>query len=362
MTIQKSRLYLDPVLLTILLVICLGGLLILYSASGRNVSMITRQAIYMGGGFIVALIIARVDPVKIRHWAFLFYGISVFLLLIVLLAGAGAKGATRWIAVPGLRFQPSELMKRAMPLTIAACMSRQPLPCGYRQILLALILTGVPVVLIASQPDLGTALLVGCTGLFVIFLAGFRFRDILVLAVLSVPVLWIMWHFLMHDYQRQRVLTLFSPERDPLGAGWHIIQAKIAIGSGGLFGKGYLHGSQSHLNFLPESHTDFIFAVLAEEFGLIGVGLLLSAYTLLAGRGIYIAMTGQSTFIRLAAGGIILTFCVYVIVNIGMVCGLLPVVGVPLPLISRGGTSVISMMAGFGLLMSFHTHRQFISR
>lgn len=355
------RLHIDPILFLILLGICLGGLVILYSASDRNSNIVTRQAIYMAVGFAVALILAQIPPSKLQHWIpFLYIG-GIAILLIVLVAGTGAKGATRWISLPGFRFQPSEILKLVMPLTIAAYLNRYPLPCGHKQIFFTLLLTGIPVILVAKQPDLGTSLLIASSGMFVLFLAGFRLRYILVAILLAIPACWVMWHFIMHDYQKQRVLTFLNPERDPLGAGWHIIQAKIAIGSGGVFGKGYLHGSQSHLNFLPESHTDFIFAVLAEEFGFVGVCVLVLAYILLIGRGIYIAMTCHSTFSKLAAGGIILTFAVYVIVNIGMVSGLLPVVGVPLPLISRGGTSIVSMMAGFGILMSIQTHKRLMS-
>ncbi len=355
------RLHIDPVLFLILVGICLSGLVVLYSAGDKNMTTVIRQAIYMGAGLCIALVLAQIPPAKLQHWIPFLYIFGVILLLFVLVAGTGAKGATRWIALPGFRFQPSELLKLVMPLTIASFLNRYPLPCGYKPVFFTLILIAVPVVLVFKQPDLGTSILIASSGLFVLFLAGFRIRYILIMIILIIPTCWVMWHFIMHDYQKQRVLTLINPERDPLGAGWHIIQAKIAIGSGGVFGKGYLQGSQSHLNFLPESHTDFIFAVIAEEFGLVGVCILLLAYTLLIGRGLYIAMTASSTFTRLAAGGITLTFAVYVVVNIGMVCGLLPVVGVPLPLISRGGTSIVSMMAGFGILMSIQTHKRLMS-
>jgi len=357
-----QRLHIDPILFLMLIFICLSGLVVLYSASDRSTTIVIRQAIYMGVGLIVALVFAQLSPAKIKHWApFLYFG-GIVLLLIVLVAGTGAKGATRWIALPGFRFQPSEILKLAMPLTVAVYLNRYPIPCGNKQIAIVLLMIAVPVILVAKQPDLGTSLLIASSGMFVLFLAGFRLRYIMVLILLAIPACWIMWHFIMHGYQKERVLTFLNPERDPLGSGWHIIQAKIAIGSGGVFGKGYLHGSQSHLNFLPEGHTDFIFAVLSEELGLVGVAVLILSYALLVGRGIYIAMTSDSTFSKLAAGGIILTFSVYVIVNIGMVSGLLPVVGVPLPLVSRGGTSIVSMMAGFGILMSIQTHKRLMSR
>lgn len=356
-----TRLHIDPVLLLTLVGICIAGLFILYSASDRNMHIVTRQAVYMGVGLVCTLLLAQISPAKLQYWMPFLYVFGIILLLLVFVAGKGAKGATRWIALPGFRFQPSEFLKLVVPLTVAAYLNKYPLPCGNKQIIIVLLITAIPVILVAKQPDLGTAILIALSGMFILFMAGFRARYIFILVLLSVPACWVMWHFIMHDYQKQRVLTFINPERDPLRAGWHIIQAKIAIGSGGIYGKGYLHGSQSHLNFLPEGHTDFIFAVLAEEFGLIGICMLLLMYTLLIGRGFYVAVTSHSTFSRLVAGGIVLTFSFYVIINIGMVSGLLPVVGVPLPLISRGGTSIVTLMAGFGILMSIHTHKLFIS-
>lgn len=358
----SRRFHIDPILFFTLVGVCIIGLFILYSASGRNMHLVSRQAIYMGVGLVCTLLLAQIKPVKLQDWMPFLYVAGIILLLIVLVAGKGAKGATRWIALPGFRFQPSELLKLVVPLAIAAYLNKYPLPCGNKQIFVALLFIGIPVILVAKQPDLGTAILIAFSGMIILFMAGFRMRYIVILFLLAIPTCWIMWHFIMHDYQKQRVLTFINPERDPLKAGWHIIQSKIAIGSGGIFGKGYLQGSQSHLNFLPEGHTDFIFAVLAEEFGLIGVCMLLLIYTLLIGRGVYIAMTSSSVFSRLAAGGIVLTFSFYIIINIGMVSGLLPVVGVPLPLISRGGTSIVSLMAGFGVLMSIHTHKLLISK
>ncbi|MBQ0756869.1 MAG: rod shape-determining protein RodA, partial [Amphritea sp.] len=281
-------------------------------------------------------------------------------LVAVLLFGVGAKGAQRWIALPGFRFQPAEVVKLVLPLMIAGYLANRPLPPSFRHIMISLVLIFMPVVLIMKQPDLGTSLLIAASGVFVLLLSGIYWRYIfgaLAVAATGLPGLWMV----MKDYQKQRVLTFLDPESDPLGAGWNIIQSKAAIGSGGIDGKGWMLGTQSQLDFLPESHTDFIIAVMAEELGMIGVLLLLLIYLLIIARGLVIAAKAQDSFGRLVAGSVTLTFFVYVFVNIGMVCGLLPVVGVPLPLVSYGGTSIVTLMAGFGLLMSVQAHRQMIS-
>src|SRR5690606_1801055 len=277
----------------------------------------------------------------------------------VLAVGIGAKGAQRWLQLPGLpRFQPSEFMKLAVPMTLAWYLSARTLPPRTSHMMVAVVILALPFVLVLKQPDLGTALLIAAAGLIVLFLAGLSWKWIagVVAAVgIAVPI---MWHFVMHTYQKQRVLTFLDPEKDPLGTGWNIIQSKTAIGSGGLYGKGWLEGTQSHLDFLPESHTDFIIAVLAEEFGFWGVCVLLALYVLVIARCLFIAARAQDTYSRLMAGCIGVTFFVYVFVNIGMVSGILPVVGVPLPLISYGGTSVLTLMASFGMLMSIQTHKK----
>jgi rod shape determining protein RodA len=283
------------------------------------------------------------------------------LLLAVLFFGDVGKGAQRWLNLGVFKFQPSEMVKLAVPLMIAWYLAKQPLPPKLKTIALTFTLIAIPVGLIAKQPDLGTSLLVGSAGIFALFLAGISWRFIITLfglAAAAAPVVWIN----MHNYQKQRVLTFLDPEKDPLGSGYHIIQSKIAIGSGGLFGKGWFNGTQSQLDFLPERHTDFIFAVLSEEFGLVGVLLLLSLYLFVILRGLYIASQAQETFGRLLSGSLILVFFVYLFVNTGMVSGLLPVVGVPLPLVSYGGTSLVTLMAGFGILMSIHTHRKLLPR
>jgi len=281
------------------------------------------------------------------------------LLIVVAVTGHIGKGAQRWLDVGFMRFQPSEIMKLAVPMMCAWYMHERPLPPTIKDLIVMGIMIAVPTAMIVTQPDLGTALLIAASGLIVMLLAGLQFRLILI----SIPLLggaaWGAWHFI-HDYQRQRILTFLNPETDPLGAGYHIIQSQIAIGSGGVFGKGYMNGSQAQLEFLPERSTDFIFAVIGEEFGLLGQLLILSLYGVVIGRALYLAMQGQDTFSRLTGGAIALSFFVYVFVNSGMVSGILPVVGVPLPLISYGGTSMVTLLAGFGILMALHSHRKLI--
>ncbi|MCB1788968.1 MAG: rod shape-determining protein RodA [Gammaproteobacteria bacterium] len=351
--------HIDLPLLVGLLLLCGFGLIVLYSASGENLGQVERQAVRIVLAFFVMLAIAQISPGTLRRWSPSLYAIGVLMLVAVLVFGEVGKGAQRWLDLGIVRFQPSEMVKLAVPLMIAWFLAEQRLPPRWRRLLIAAVLIVIPVLLIAKQPDLGTALLVASAGIFVLFLAGISWRLIGALAVggaAAAPVVW----YLMRDYQRQRVLTFLDPENDPLGAGYHIIQSKIAIGSGGLYGKGWLNGTQSQLDFLPERHTDFIFAVLAEEFGLIGVLILLALYLFVIARGLYIATRAQDTFTRLLAGSLILEFFVYLFVNTGMVSGLLPVVGVPLPLVSYGGTSLVTLMAGFGMLMSIHTHRRLL--
>lgn len=282
------------------------------------------------------------------------------MLVLVLVLGDSAKGAQRWLDLGVIRFQPSELMKLAMPLAIAAYLHQRTLPPQLGSMAVTLILIAVPTGLVMVQPDLGTSLLVVAAGGFALFFAGLRWRWIVgavALVAAAAPLLWLR----LHDYQRGRILTLFDPERDPLGAGYHITQSKIAIGSGGGFGKGWLEGTQAKLDFLPEANTDFIFAVIAEELGLIGVVLLLLIYLAIVARGLIIALRAQDTFQRLLAAALTLKFFVYVFINIGMVIGLLPVVGVPLPLVSYGGTSAVSLLVGFGMLMSIQTNRKLLA-
>lgn len=351
---------LDAWLLLFILLLCGYGLLVLYSASGGDMGYVIRQAIRMGAGLVIMTILAQFRPQLFARWAPAMYVVCIGLLLAVLLVGVGAKGAQRWIALPGFRFQPAEIVKLVLPLMIACYLASRPLPPSFRHIAISLVMIFVPVVMIMKQPDLGTSLLIAASGVFVLLLSGIYWRYIfgaLLTASAGLPGLWLV----MKDYQKQRVLTFLDPESDPLGAGWNIIQSKAAIGSGGIEGKGWMLGTQSQLDFLPESHTDFIIAVLGEEFGMIGILVLLFIYLLIISRGLVIAVKAQDSFGRLVAGSVTLTFFVYVFVNIGMVSGILPVVGVPLPLVSYGGTSIVTLMAGFGLLMSVQAHRQMIS-
>ncbi|WP_430461634.1 rod shape-determining protein RodA [Thalassolituus sp. LLYu03] len=354
-----ARMHLDLTLTLLILLLAGCGLMILYSGSGQDMTMVKRQAIHFGIGLSVMTFVAQLPPRFYRTIAPWAYAVGVIALLGVLVMGVGAKGAQRWLALPGLpRFQPSELVKLALPLTVAWYMSMHPVPPKFTVLLKALIIIGIPTVLILKQPDLGTSILICASGVLVLFFAGMSWALILSGAAAVAACAPAMWFFVMRDYQKQRVLTFLNPESDPLGSGWNIIQSKTAIGSGGIEGKGYLLGTQSQLEFLPESHTDFIIAVLAEEMGLIGVLGLLTIYTLIIMRCLYLSTRCETLFGRLLSGSIAVTFFIYVFVNIGMVSGILPVVGVPLPLVSYGGTSVVSLLTAFGVLMSMATHRQ----
>ena len=352
------RLHIDTPLLAGLLVICAFGLVILYSAVGENMRLLMNQVVRMGVAFVAMFIVAQLPPDFLRRWTPWGYLLGIVLLVLVLTSGEVGQGAQRWLDL-GVRFQPSEALKLGVPMMAAWYLHERHLPPKLVNILAIGAMIAVPTVLIAKQPDLGTALLIAASGVIVIVLAGMQFRLMIALGVLAIPGALVLWNF-MKDYQRQRVLTLLNPDSDPLGAGYNIIQSKIAIGSGGLFGKGWTNGSQAQLEFLPERDTDFIFAVLAEEWGLFGVLTLLAAYLFVIGRGLWIATQAPDTYSRLLAGSISLTFMVYVFVNTAMVSGLLPVVGVPLPLVSFGGTSMVTLMAGFGILMSIQSHRKLL--
>jgi rod shape determining protein RodA len=354
-----ARAHLDLWLTVFLLALGSLGLCVVYSASGHSADMLVSQAQRFVFGLVVMLACAQIPPEVYRAIAPWFYGGTMLLLIAVLALGDESKGARRWLDI-GLRFQPSEFMKLAMPLAVAAFLHGRPLPPRVPTVLWTLGLIGLPTALIVVQPDLGTGVLVVCAGVFALYFGGWGWRWIAAGMGGFAAAAYPLWHSL-HDYQRQRIMTFLDPESDPLGAGYHITQSKIAIGSGGLFGKGWMNGTQAHLEFLPESHTDFIFAVYAEEFGMLGVLLLLTLYMAIVGRGLVIALRGQDTFQRLVAGSLSLTLFLYVFINMGMVLGLLPVVGVPLPLISFGGTSMVSLLAGFGMLMSIQTHRKLIS-
>ncbi len=352
------RLNVDGPLLGGLLLICALGLIVLYSAVGEDMQLWLNQLARLGVALVVMFVFAQFSPDFLRRWTPWGFAAGLLLLVLVITTGEVSQGARRWLDL-GIRFQPSELMKLAVPMMAAWYLYERPIPPRAGQLLLLAAMIIVPTALIAQQPDLGTALLVATSGMIVVVLAGLPLRVMITLAVLSIPGAYGLWQ-LMEDYQKQRVLTLLDPTSDPLGAGYNIIQSKIAIGSGGLFGKGWTNGSQAQLEYLPERETDFIFAVMAEELGLLGVLSLLCLYMFVVGRGLYIAMQAPDTYSRLLAGSLSLTFFVYVLVNTAMVSGLVPVVGVPLPLVSFGGTSMVTLMAGFGILMSIHSHRKLL--
>jgi rod shape determining protein RodA len=348
--------HIDPPLLAGIAALLVFASVVLYSASGQSTALMQAHAGKVAVALVAMLIAAKIDPAWLRRGAPWLYVVGLGLLGLVLVSGDIAKGGQRWLDF-GIRFQPSEIMKLAVPMTLARLLHDRPLPPSFPLILACLTLIIVPTLMIAVQPDLGTSILIVLTGATAIFLGGLGWRYIagaIAAAIVSAPALWMV----MHDYQRKRVLTMFDPEKDPLGAGYHIIQSKIAIGSGGVFGKGWLNGSQGQLEFLPERSTDFIFAVIGEEWGLMGALALILLYLFVVGRGLYIALTAPDTFTRLLAGSLSITFFFYVFVNTAMVTGLLPVVGVPLPLVSTGGTSMVTLLAGFGILMSIHTHRK----
>ena len=351
---------LDGPLTGVLAIIVCIGILVVYSASGQNLKMIEHHLANIAIAVAALIALARLaTPQYLRLFAPIAYVIGILLLLVVAVTGHVGKGAQRWLDIGFIRFQPSEIMKLAVPMMCAWYMHERPLPPTFKDLVVMGLMIAVPTGLIVIQPDLGTALLIAASGLIVMLLAGMHFRIILISLPLLAGAAWGAWH-VIHDYQRQRILTFLNPETDPLGAGYHIIQSQIAIGSGGIFGKGYMNGSQAQLEFLPERSTDFIFAVIGEEFGLLGQLLILCLYGVVIGRALYLAMQGQDTFSRLTGGAIALSFFVYVFVNSGMVSGILPVVGVPLPMISYGGTSMVTLLAGFGILMSLHSHRKLI--
>ena len=353
-----QRLHVDPWLFSFLILNAMLGLIVLYSASAQDVGMVTKQAISFGIGFTIMVAIAQIPPKVFQSFSPYFYLFGVVCLVGVKAFGEIRMGAQRWLNIPGIgSVQPSEFMKLGMPMMTAWFLTRQPLPPSFKTVVITLALIVVPFVLIAEQPDLGTSLLVLGSGIFVLFLSGLSWKLIFAALAGAGVFIPIAWEFLLHDYQRQRVLTLINPEADALGTGWNIIQSKTAIGSGGFSGKGFLQGTQSHLHFLPEGHTDFIIAAYSEEFGLIGVIILVVLYFAIICRTFQIGMQSFHNYGRLLASAYGLSFFVYVFVNAGMVSGILPVVGVPLPFMSYGGTAIITLMTAFGIVMSIHTHR-----
>jgi len=357
-----GALRLDGPLLVGLGLIALYGLVVLYSASGQNWNRVIDGAIRVALGGFAMCALAQVKPSFLRRVALPLWCVGVLLLIIVDITGHIGKGAQRWLDLGFIRFQPSEIMKLAVPMTCAWWLHERPLPPSFMQLaILFFIFIGIPSALTIVQPDLGTGGLILIGGMLVIIMAGLQFRIMFGLAAFGAIAAWGAWQYVLYDYQKQRVFTLLDPESDKLGAGYHIIQSQIAIGSGGVFGKGLLNGSQGQLEFLPERTTDFIFAMVGEELGLLGAAILLLLYLFVVARALYLAVEMQDTFARLLAGSIALTFFVYVFINAGMVSGLLPVVGVPLPLVSYGGTSMVTLLAGFGILMSLYSHRKLVA-
>jgi rod shape determining protein RodA len=342
---------LDTTLLFLLTLLVVIGLLILYSASGKKIDVVYKQLVFIGIGYVAMWMVSMVPLVLMRTWTPILYIFGLGLLVAVLTVGVGAKGAQRWLDLGVTRFQPSELIKLFVPMSVAWYLGKKDLPPRLGDIAVVLIIIALPASLILKQPDLGTSLLVLMSGIFVLWLAGLRLRHISLAIMCVLVAIYPIWHYVLKDYQKGRILTLLNPGEDKLGAGWNIMQSTTAIGSGGMSGKGWLEGTQSHLNFLPESHTDFIIAVLAEEFGLVGVFGLLSLYLLILCRCLYLSWRTNTLYGQLLGGAISLTFFVYIFVNLGMVSGMLPVVGVPLPLISQGGTSIVSLFLGFGIIM-----------
>ena len=357
-TSWSDRIHVDPILLLLITGIVLFGLVILSSAVDGNEALFDAQVRRIGFAYAALIIAAQLPPAMYLRWAPFLYLVGLGLLILVLFVGIKVKGSQRWIDIPGLfRFQPSELMKIAVPMAVAWYLQQRVLPPSIKHTFFSLLIIALPAVAIGVEPDLGTSILVAGAGVSVLLLAGLSWRWILGALTLVAAAAPLLWQFVLRDYQRQRILTLFDPQSDPLGAGWNIIQSTTAIGSGGIFGKSLYQGSQSYLDFLPEARTDFIVAVVGEELGFVGIAFLLTLYLLIIARGLYLASQAGSTFGRLVAGALVLTFFIYLFVNIAMVSGILPVVGVPLPLVSYGGTSAITLMAGFGIIMSMRTHK-----
>ncbi len=357
--LTRATRHFDHFLLGMLLLVIVIALFVLYSASGQSLAQVGRQCVNLTVALSLMWLLSNVSPQRLESMAMPIYVLGVLLLIGVFLFGDISKGARRWLDLGVARIQPSEMMKLAVPMMLAWYFARREATLRLADYGIASLMLAIPMGLVLKQPDLGTALLIGASGFYVLFLAGLSWRLMLGLGALGAAAMPLAWN-LMHDYQRKRVLILLDPSQDPLGDGYHTIQATIALGSGGLAGKGWLHGTQAQLDFLPERHTDFIFAVFGEEFGLLGISLLLILFLMIIARGLVIAADAQNMFSRLLAGSITLTFFTYAFVNMGMVSGILPVVGVPLPLISYGGTSLVTLLVAFGMLMSIQTHKKLV--
>ncbi|ADV33708.1 rod shape-determining protein RodA [Candidatus Blochmanniella vafra str. BVAF] len=360
--IFHNILHIDLILFLPILCILLFSIFITWSASGQSVEIIQQKIIQIIIGFIIMILLAQIPPKKYEMYALHTYNICLILLILVNITGHISKGAQRWLDLGLLKFQPSEIVKFSILLITAYYLNKGQYPPSIKRVCIVLLLTTIPAVFILLQPDLGTTILTMSTGLFVLFLSGISWKLIIIILSMIISLIPIFWFFFMYPYQKIRISILWNPEIDPLGSGYHIIQSKIAIGSGGLIGKGWLHGTQSQLEFLPERHTDFIFSVIGEEFGFLGISMLFILYLIIILRGFFIAINVQHMFGRLVTGGSILIFFMTIFMNIGMVTGILPVVGMPLPLVSYGGSSLLVLMAEFGCIMSMHSHRKMISK
>lgn len=351
---------LDPLLVFLITTLACVGLFVVYSASGENLDLVERHIVRLFLASLLLIVMANIPTRWLMNNSMFFYLLGIAMLVAVIAFGEVGKGAQRWLNLGFIRFQPSEILKLAVPMMLAAYLKDKILPLGFKDLIISLGIVIIPVLLIAKQPDLGTAILVGSAGFFVLFIAGIQWKILSIMTLILLVTAPLFWQFALHDYQKNRIITMLDPESDSLGSGYHIIQSKIAIGSGGTYGKGWLNGTQSQLDFLPERSTDFIFSVFAEEFGFIGIVLLLTLYCLIIFRGLYIAADASNTYGRLLAGALSMTFFVYLFVNTGMVSGLLPIVGVPLPLMSYGGTSMVTLMIGFGIIMSIRSSKHFL--
>lgn len=354
--------HIDLILLLLIIIVLLFSILIVWSASGQNFNIIHQKSIQIAGGLLIMLLTAQIPPKMYQLYAPHLYYISLFLLILVNIIGHISKGSQRWLDFGLMSCQPSEIVKISVLFMVAHYLNKGQYPPSTKNISIVLFLTIIPTILILLQPDLGTAILTASSGLFVLFLSGICNKLIMLMLLIILLCIPMFWLFFMHEYQRTRISVLWNPEADPLGSGYHIIQSKIAIGSGGLTGKGWLQGTQSQLEFLPERHTDFIFSVIGEELGFIGVLIILLLYLMIIFRGFIIAVKIQHMFGRLVVGGFMLMLFMYVFINVGMVSGIFPVVGIPLPLISYGGSSLLVLMIGFGSVMSMHSHRKMISK
>ena len=356
----SSLLKIDLKLFVIVMTIVFLGLSTLYSVSSGDTSLVIKQSVRIIIGLVAMILLAQIHPDNFRLFSPVLYFGGIFLLILTIFFGVG-KSADRWLDFYFFRFQPSELMKIFVPLMIASFYSDKSLPPRFKHLIVAALIIIIPALLIAKQPDLGTAILITSSGIIAIFLSGIRLAHIflgIIFVIGAIPFLW----SLMYDYQKARVLSFFSPDQDVLGSGYHLVQSKIALGSGGLFGKGYMNGTQSKLDFLPENHTDFIFSAFGEEFGFMGVLLLITLYVLATFRGMSISIKATDNFSRILSGTLILTIFLYVLVNVGMVIGILPIVGAPLPFMSYGGTSMLTVFATLGIIMSIKSHQRLMRK